>query len=519
LNQKTSWQVMMNKKTSGLRTSLVSLAGVGGAIIAAVVVAAVVITPLPSLTLTSASLVVTPTAATQTRICPGGLVDILGRDGDATTFQGFAAPGILTETVNSTAELSALPAPDNAATNPAFGPTIVSAAPSASETNPAMVVGAQTQSVRADSISGLAAASCGEGSTDQWLVGGSTEVGRTTLLMLSNALDVDATVSIEVFGEKGPVDAPGMSGLVVSAGTQRIISLAAYAPNLLEPVVHVVTTGGQVLASLQQTTTRIVTPSGVDFVQPGAAPARTQIIPGVALNGMANQESEGGTVTSDLAPTIRVLIPGPTGAEVSASIVGSSGKPTVVKARVQPGRTLQLPFTGVTDGIYTVVVTSSVPVIAGVRTIQGSADQPAPLTPVVTADPATGSGDAPAAAAPAPAAESTIGGDFSWNASALPLSDSTLVAVPAGARPTLTIFNPTNRSRSLSIAGSAQGGVRVDVPAGGTVVLAIDEGAKLSLATAEGLYAAVTYAAVGRGSTFTVAPASRLSSAIRVYAH
>ncbi|MEN9751416.1 MAG: hypothetical protein RLZZ600_463 [Actinomycetota bacterium] len=510
----------MSKKTSTARSSLLSLAGVGGALLAGVVVAAAVVTPIPTLSLTPASLVVSPTQATQKRVCPGGLVDILSRDGDATTYQGFAAPNIVTEVIGSVEEISPLPAPDNVATNPEFGPSIISAAPSGNAENPTLVAASQTQAVAADSVSGLAAASCGEGSTNQWLVGGSTEVGRNSLLMLSNVLDVDATVSIEIFGEKGQVDAAGMAGLVVKAKTQRIISLAAFAPNLVEPVVHVTTTGGQVLASMQQTTTRVVTASGVDFVQPGAAPARTQIIPGVALSGMADQDGEGGTVTSDLAPTIRVFIPGPKSAEVSVNIIGPSGKPVVVKARVEAGRTLQLPFTGATDGIYTVVVTADVELVAGVRTIQAAGTAPAPLVPVEEA--AAGSGDAGTSVAPttAPAvkAVSKTGGDFAWIPAALPLSDVTVFTVPAGPRPTLTLYNPTARARSMSITTNGER-AGVELAAGASVVVPLTAGSKMQLGTAEGMYATVTYAAVGQGSAFSVAPASRLSSALRIYAH
>lgn len=510
----------MTKKTSRVPRSLVSLAGVGGALIAGAVVAAACLIPVPALTLSAASLSVSPTEATQTRICPGGVVDILSRNGDATTFQGFAAPTLLTDVLNSVIQSTPLPAPDNAATDANFGPTVLSAPPSNTPDQPTLLVGAQTQNTAADTLSGLAAAACGEGSTDQWLVGGSTEVGRTSLLFLANTLDVDATASIEIFGEKGLVDAPGMTGLVVKAHSQRIISLAAFAPNLVEPVVHVTTTGGQVLATLQQSVTRVVTASGIDFVQPGSAPARQQVIPGVALNGMANQEGEGGTVTSDLAPTIRVLVPGTAGAEVTATIIPATGEPIVIKSQVTAQHTIQLPFAGVADGIYTVVVSAEVPIVAGVRTVQNAFDQPAPLPPVAPTPTPSPKPGATAATPAAPAAPPTLlGGDFTWNAAAFALSADTLLTVPAGPRPTLTFYNPTANSISLSVEGDAQGAKKVDVPAGRSVVLAVAENAKLQIRGGAGIHAAITYQGVGRGASFTVAPASRLSSAITVYSH
>lgn len=510
----------MTKKTRKLPRTLVSLAGVGGTLIAGAVVAAACLVPIPQLTFSAASLSVSPTEATQTRICPGGIVDILSRNGDATTFQGFAAPTIASDVSGSVIDSATLPAPDNAATDESFMPSVLSAAPSTTAGKPALLAGAQTQNTQADSLSGLAAAACGEGSTDQWLVGGSTEVGRTTLLFLANALDVDATASIEIFGEKGLVDAPGMTGLVVKARSQRIISLAAFAPNTVEPVVHVTTTGGQVLATLQQSVTRVVTPSGIDFVQPGSAPALQQIIPGVALNGMANQEGEGGTVTSDLAPTIRVLVPGTTAAEVTATIIPSSGEPVVVKSKVSAQHTVQLPFAGVGDGIYTVVVTSAVPIVAGVRTVQNAFDQPAPLKPIEPTASPTPKPGATAPAAPQPVAPPTLlGGDFTWSAAAFALSNETLLAIPAGPRPTLTLFNPTGKAISLSLESEALGPQKVEVPAGATSVVAISENTNLTLRGAAGIHAAVTYQGIGRGAAFPVAPASRLSSAITVYSH
>ena len=526
-------------KSNPVRRSLVSLAGVGGAVVAAVVVALAVTVPVPALTLGAASVSVDPTPAAQTRICPGGLIDITSRSGDATVFQSFAAPDITADALRTSITQTPLPAPDNAATNPDFGPRVLTSEPSPDVKAPALAAGSQSQSTAADSISGLAATACSEASTDQWLVGGSTEVGRNTLLLLSNALNVDATVSLEIFGEKGRVEAPGMTALLVKAKSQRILSLASFAPGVADPVVHVMTTGGQVLATLQQTVTRVVTPSGVDLIQAGAAPATTQIIPGVALTGMAGQDSEGGAVTSDLAPAIRVLLPGARDAEVTATVISATTKPVVIKAKFTAGRVLQLPFLGVIDGIYTVVVTADAPLVAGVRTIQSPNNPIAPETaatpapaPTATAT-ASASASAGASAAPAPVGgvdagdelggpasgggPTVPGGDFAWNASALALSAQTLVAVPAGGHPTLTLFNPTATAQTVRfgvINGSADS---VGVPAGGSVVVSVATAGVLSLTDGLGLYATVTLRDVGRGAAFTVPPASRLSSAITVY--
>lgn len=493
------------KKTN--RGPLVYLAGIGGALVTAAVVAALCLVPLPSLTLTAPSVEVTPVPATPTKICPGGLVDVIGRATDATTFQGFAAPDISTMGATSAPAEAPLEAPDNVATDAQLWPQILTGTETVGGTTD-LIAGAQSQLTVAEVISGLALSGCGEASTDQWLVGGSTEVGRTSLLFLNNPLDVDALVSLEIFGENGRVDAPGMSNLVVAPRSQRIISLASFAPEVVEPVVHVTTTGGQVLAAIQQTVTRVLTPSGVELVSPGATPARTQVIPGIALTGQAGQDSEGGQVTSDLAPAVRVLIPGQTDADVTVTVIGQTGEPYVIKTKLTAGRTLQLPFLGVPDGIYTAIVTSAVPVVAAARTISSLAWPMAPETPVPVSA-ATSS-----KAAPAPTG---LGGDFTWNASSLALTGTALIPVPAGPHPTLTLYNSGDEAQSVAIALSGTAWKTIDVPARASRTVAVEELSLLSIAESRSLHATVTMRDRGLGSSYPVAPASRLGSQVTVF--
>jgi hypothetical protein len=493
--------------TTTKRGPLVYLAGIGGALVTGAVVAVLCLVPLPSLTLTAPSLEITPVPATPTKICPGGLVDVIGRASDATTFQGFAAPAISVMGATAAPTQTPLEAPDNVATDSQLWPQLLTGTKSAGGGTD-LIAGAQSQLTVAEVISGLALTGCGEASTDQWLVGGSTEVGRTSLLFLNNPLDVDALVSLEIFGENGQVDAPGMNNLVVAPRSQRIISLASFAPELVEPVVHVTTTGGQVLAAIQQTVTRVLTPSGVEIVSPGATPALTQVIPGIALTGQAGQDSEGGQVTSDLAPAVRVLIPGKSDAEVTVTVIGQTGEPYVIKTKLTAGRTLQLPFLGVPDGIYTAVVTAAVPVVAAARTISSLAWPMAPETPAPAGD------AAPAKAAPAPTG---LGGDFTWNASSLTLNGTALIPVPAGPHPTLTLYNSGDETQSVAITSSGSAWQTVEVPARASRTLAAPQLSLLAIADAHSIHATVTMRDRGLGSAYPVAPASRLGSQVTVF--
>ena len=490
------------------RNPLVYLAGVGGAIVTALVIAALALVPVPSLMLRPASVNVTPDPATPTKICPGGLVDVISSAADATTFRGFAPPNIVSMAGTGPVGQAPLEAPDNATTEPSFRPQLITGqAPSGDTTD--IIAGAQSQLTASEVISGLALTGCGEASTDQWLVGGSTEVGRTSLLFLNNPLDVDSVVSLEIYAESGRIDAPGMTNLVVKPRSQRIISLASFAPEALEPVVHVTTSGGQILAAIQQTVTRVVTASGVELVAPGASPALNQVIPGVALTGQAGQDSEGGQVTSDLAPAVRVLIPGKKDAEVTVSVIGQSGDPILIKTNLTAGKTLQLPFLNVPDGIYTVVVSAPVPIVAGARTIS-SKDWP--MAPEV---PAAASAAAPTAgAAPAPTG---VGGDFTWNASTLTLSGTALIPIPAGPNPTLTFYNAGTEVEKVSLASSGRVWQELEVPARASRTIAVQGQTLLAVTGSKAIHATVTMRDQGIGSAYPVAPASRLGSTVTVY--
>ena len=79
-------------------------------------------------------------------------------------------------------------------------------------------------------LRGSAAAACQQPANDLWLVGANTALGRTAVLNLSNASGSPATVSLDLFGAKGQIQAPGSRGLLVAPGTTRSVILAGLAP-------------------------------------------------------------------------------------------------------------------------------------------------------------------------------------------------------------------------------------------------------------------------------------------------
>ena len=550
----------MTKRRNFLKYGLRSAAGLVGAGIAAAVVGFLCIVPLPGFTALARSELVTPTPTDQRLICPGALVDVLSLNGDATAFGAVGVPEYVTSGRDTSITQTALAAPDDIVGDELAQPQQLFAPAPTTDVTP-LIAGVQSQQATTESLAGLATAACTEASTDAWLVGGSTETGRTTLLFLTNPTEVSANVTIAVLGEQGWVAGPGSTGIVVEPGTQRILSMAALAPNVNTPVVHVTSTGGQVVPTLQQSVVRTLLPDGVELISQGASPNVSLVIPGVRLSGMAtHQASEGGMVTSDEEPAVRIGVPGTKEATATVTAYGVSGEPVIVKATVPAERVLELPFGSLPDGIYTLVVTATEPVVAAARTINYAdtdpfTDSTAAPTPVATSTPrATGrptasatpaaaatlapwaqtaaldgvGGDGPVSGAPvapgqtlgsggAAVASPLLGGDFTWNVATLAIVGDTVVNVSSAPHPTLTVFNASESDVTLRLSQDDTSLPDVTIPANGVRAVSLAGGARYVLSTEAPLYATVSYAAKGLGASMPLTPASPLGSGIRVY--
>jgi hypothetical protein len=469
-------------------------AGLVGMAVVVVVAGGTALAPWPTITAEPASTVVTPVAGDQLRVCPGPLLtlaadssqaDVATSVGRFDTVYGARVPD--TGGVAVDVERSDVSAVDNAESARDGAPQLLTVPVDPSVAQTPLVAGAQSQTAVSETLTGLAASACTEASSDSWLVGGSTDVGRTSLVLLSNPSTVVATVSLTVYGETGQVDAPGSTGILVQPGTQRIISLAGLAPNLLSPVVHVQSTGGLVAAALEQSIIRGIQPGGAELSGPTTNAATEQVIPGVVVTPPAEEVSVDEGAVSEDTPSVRVLVPGDSPATVSVGVQSEDGASTGTSLEVviQPGVSTEIPLSGVAAGNYTVTLQSDQPLVAAaLTTVTGSAGQ-----------------------------------DFTWAAAAAPQSGEFLVYVAGGPAPALHLANTTTVDRTLTLTADGGAVTVVTVPAGQAVVVAVTASIAYLITDGEGIAAAVGYTGDGQASSYTVSPIGPLAEAIPVFSH
>ncbi len=478
----------MSSKRGVARESARAIAGLVGIGVAALAIAGATWLPLPSFSVTPPSSTVVPVPSDQQRVCPGPLL-ALAADSSAAT--KASAVGIVSTqygtSAGSDAQTQPLAPVDDPQGDLNGAPQIVTVPSPSASAKPPLIAAAQTQTVHLDDFAGFAAASCGEADSDSWLVAGATTLGQTSLVLLSNPSTVQATVDLTIYSETGPVSSPGSTGIVVAAGTQRIIPLAGLAPNVAAPVVHVVAVGGRILASMEQSDIVGIDPRGVELAGATRPPAQHQVIAGMAvrsINALVAAQS-GEAYGSDL-PAVRVLVPGTEEATIRVGAVGETGTSAgnSYSATVKPGVVTEIPLDHLIDGNYTVSIDSTKPIVAAART-------------------------------------STVNGkahDFGWFVASDPVADTFLAAIPAGPGATLH-FASSGEESPASTVKIVHGGTTstLKVPGGGAAGLSLPSAGMYTITGAAGLYVSTSFAAAGSLSSFAINPPGPLASPIVVY--
>ena len=298
-------------------------------------------------------------------------------------------------------------------------------------------------------LQGSAAAACQQPGNDLWLVGANTALGRSAVLNLTNASSTPATVSLDLFGSEGPIQAPGSRGLLVAPGSTRSIILAGLAPGQERLGVRVRSTGGPVAAVIQQSVLRGLTPGGVDFITPGTAPSVSQVAAGLDIQdpaALAALKAKPGF--ADAGPALEVAVPGATDAVVEIKLYGPDGQKALPGGGVvtaKAGAVTEVSLAGVPAGTYTVAASSDVSFAATARLTRGLQ-----------------AGDA---------------ADIAFSAASARLGSQHIVAVPRAGDRQLVLGAPAGRATVTYTPITADGKIRTagtaDIAGGTTVSIKI----------------------------------------------
>jgi hypothetical protein len=295
-------------------------------------------------------------------VCPGSLFKAGGAQG--TTLGNF-------EHVGNVSYVSQFNSTDGATLESNDGVYTVTAPSGVANQGSPLLNASQFQNAAGATLRGLAATNCQLPTNDIWLLGGSTTTGREALLILRNTSQVDSTVSLEIFSEAGSVDAPGLNGIAVVAGKTTVVPLSGVVPKTKSFGVHVMANGGAVAAWIQQRTVRGLSAAGVDYVSPSPEFSKQQVIPGVFIRGTAQATKLRASSADfeDLAPVLRVFVPGNATATVTAQIVGATAATfgTVVRTTVNAGSVADIEIPGLKDGNYVALISADVEIQSSIR--------------------------------------------------------------------------------------------------------------------------------------------------------
>lgn len=422
--------------------------------------AAALLVPGPQIAPDRTAVAVTPDRANQTLACAGGVLGLTFGENPQVTVTTM--PQLTTAgegaTVATLSASDALPAelPREALDAGATPPAVVTLPATAPDDR---VSATETARASTADVFGFAAAECAAPERTAWLVGGDTTVGRTSWITLSNPGPVDATVDLTLWGENGPIDAPGSTGIIVAPGLQRVIALDGLAVDELSPVVQVTSRTGSVDARLQTSTVRGLEPGGLSIVAPIVAPARSLVIPAVPIVDPEAVQQRASVDGGDLFPTLRLLAP-EADADVTVRVVPTTGAdgaaagdgsaPPVLTTSLTAGTVQDLPFAELPEGDWAFVVEASEPVVAAVRVSTVDRDPDSLPGPV--------GGFAPSI-------------DQQWVVPSPVLSTGTRTLGSVGA-----LAGTTARLHLAAPEGAAQvdlDGRVIDVPAGGAVSVAV----------------------------------------------
>lgn len=398
---------------------------------------------------------ITPSAGAQRIVCAPGQLQVASGDSGSSIEQVSEATTSIPEVDGATTTELTI---DNVA-----GASLTSvSAPADGQ----VLSGMSWTQVDEQDIAGFADAACIAPAASQWLVGGSTTTGRSSIIVLANPSEQVTTVRLEVFSAEGVVDAAATSAITIEPGSATAIDLASLSVDNESPAVFVRSEGSAVAAFMQHSIIRGLEPGGIDTVTGQPAASTDQTFVGVPLSGRtsANVEDAG-----DVQSTLRLVADSDTVARIEFRTPGQ--QPAQTEVPLTAGTTVDMNLADLPAGQYTIDIQSDVPVAAGLRTLP---------------------------------AEGDVGADLAWLTPSRTIDGTfTIDARPRGHDRELVILNATDEEQVIIVDGDEQtlaAGALFSTELGEDPVVVEGEGMRASVA--------VEYVDIAGGFALQPAPAA-----------
>lgn len=307
-------------------------------------------------------------------------------------------------------------------------------------------------------LRGLVAGGCIQPSAGGWFVGGNTEVGSSTQLLLTNPGDTPVRVRVQAWTGLGP---GGSTAELIDPGGSKVL-LTETLDRAERIAFHVMAEGGRAAAFLTTSSLDGIVPMGVSQVIAGAPPSTDTYV------GPLHLEDFG---VSQWQTDLRVLNAGEEPAVVSVSLLGPDGVEPLSGAQeltIDPGSVSDIPVAAPEAGEYTLHVASSLPIVAAARTVaEGTHSQELAGTPR----------------------------DISWLASGQPVEEVMLIQDPGA---TLAVANPSGDTveaelETLGDQGEVTGTETMSLGAHQTLAIDVPEGTTAVRITGPSLLGSAQY--------------------------
>ncbi|MFJ9953440.1 DUF5719 family protein [Kitasatospora sp. NPDC091207] len=298
----------------------------------------------------------------------------------------------------------------------------------------------QTTTVTEQRGLGLSGITCAPAGTGFWFAGASTAGDRTDYVSLVNTEATAAVVDIKLYGDKGLIDNDAANGITVAPGSSQSILLPTISKGqVADLAVHVVTRSGRVGAALHAADGS----KGADWVPSSAAPAPTQVLPGLPAD----------TAAAHLV----VWAPPEDDADLKIELSGKNGWFTPAgneSIHVKAGMVAAVDLGKVTRDE-----------VAGLRLSPSDDKHPTPVVAGLRIDRTGANGKA----------------DAAWLTGTAPVGARATVADNRGGGPSTLFLTSTGEAATVKVTASAGTGggtptsKDVQLPAGGTVALPAPE--------------------------------------------